>query len=462
MASTSGRKKHSQPGVRSRRFRNWDHLNDNSFSPQDLGPVQRVFHPGTELQITGATIPDAQGDQNRTVHTGRAYKGDGSARILITGLVTGFTIEAVCGSPVIGAGRIQLISGETVCGISISGADGSVFGFYKCDEGTGTTCYDSSGNENHGTIDSITGSTFFTTQNFISYQNEVGYNIGTTTGGALVYIPRDESNPSYDVLGASLAFTGRVKYNLILGSTFCGNVPTTSGTAVIFDNSISAGAVLTNRGLTGATLTPSSRTISFTGTGHFFDVTIVNSSGDMIVHLPCAEGGGLRLYDDSGNNNHATISGITEEAFWEDIYQAEYFKNLVEGFSLFTGTGLRSISIPFHKYKYPLNAAIPTGHSFAGHHFPGTWHNGCETSMYQAAAPELIQADLISGSNFWFSVVGGFKEIWNYNLSGDVNHRIFADIHLESENKWLNFILMGSGLTATDLFDLQVFLWQAP
>ena len=52
--------------------------------------------------------------------------------------------------------------------------------------------------------------------------------------------------------------------------------------------------------------------------------------------------------------------------------------------------------------------------------------------------------------------------IWNYNLSGDVNHRIFADIHLESENKWLNFILMGSGLTATDLFDLQVFLWQAP
>lgn len=47
--------------------------------------------------------------------------------------------------------------------------------WYKADEGAGTTSYDSSGNGRHGTITNATLSTFHSTQNTYSYQNEIGY-----------------------------------------------------------------------------------------------------------------------------------------------------------------------------------------------------------------------------------------------------------------------------------------------
>jgi hypothetical protein len=55
-------------------------------------------------------------------------------------------------------------------------ATSNLTALYKCDEGAGTVSYDSSGNENHGTITNATLSTFHSTQNEYSWQNEVGYN----------------------------------------------------------------------------------------------------------------------------------------------------------------------------------------------------------------------------------------------------------------------------------------------
>lgn len=50
---------------------------------------------------------------------------------------------------------------------------------FKCEEGAGTTSFDSSGNGNHGTIVNATLSTFHTTNYYKkSYLNEEGYNIG--------------------------------------------------------------------------------------------------------------------------------------------------------------------------------------------------------------------------------------------------------------------------------------------
>ena len=48
-------------------------------------------------------------------------------------------------------------------------------GWWKCDEQSGTICYDSSGNANHGTITNATLATFHATQNVWSFQNQVGY-----------------------------------------------------------------------------------------------------------------------------------------------------------------------------------------------------------------------------------------------------------------------------------------------
>ena len=46
--------------------------------------------------------------------------------------------------------------------------------FYKMDEQSGTTSYDSSGNGNNGTITNATLATFHSTQDTYSYQNQVG------------------------------------------------------------------------------------------------------------------------------------------------------------------------------------------------------------------------------------------------------------------------------------------------
>lgn len=86
---------------------------------------------------------------------------------------------------------------------------------YKCDENYGTTCYDSSGNGNHGTIvNAITvtpeenANSIHQYQDIYSYHNEVGYNKSGS-----VFIPRNESitlPPFKDVLGNDLTYFGKV------------------------------------------------------------------------------------------------------------------------------------------------------------------------------------------------------------------------------------------------------------
>jgi hypothetical protein len=60
------------------------------------------------------------------------------------------------------------------------GLENNLFAWFKCDEGDGTTAFDSSGNENHGTITNATLSTFHTTDAGIAYswKNQVGYSEG--------------------------------------------------------------------------------------------------------------------------------------------------------------------------------------------------------------------------------------------------------------------------------------------
>ena len=72
------------------------------------------------------------------------------------------------------SGVLSLYSDSKLWNVKIK--DGSTLkAFYKCDEQAGTTAYDSSGNGYHGTITNATLSTFHSTQDVYSFQNEVGY-----------------------------------------------------------------------------------------------------------------------------------------------------------------------------------------------------------------------------------------------------------------------------------------------
>ncbi len=85
--------------------------------------------------------------------------------------------------------RTQIYNHETTVAMS------DLYAQYKADEQSGTIAYDSSGNENHGTITNATLSTFHSTQNEFSFQNEVGYNGALDFDGTNDYVevPDDEN-----------------------------------------------------------------------------------------------------------------------------------------------------------------------------------------------------------------------------------------------------------------------------
>jgi hypothetical protein len=101
---------------------------------------------------------------------------------------------------------------------------------YKLDEGSGITNYDSSGNENHGTIENAV-SNWGVTQDVMSFQNQVGYNLS----GA-VFTPRDESDPTNDVLGNPLTYTGIRPNDAALINSSCVDLNGTNQAVRVADN----------------------------------------------------------------------------------------------------------------------------------------------------------------------------------------------------------------------------------
>lgn len=107
---------------------------------------------------------------------------------------------------------------------------------YKMDEQAGTTSFDSSGNDRHGTITNATLSTFHSTQDVYSYQNEQGYseytyldgvndfvNVPLTTipsntnftAGGFFYLDTDIANTNLN----NYMFTKNGTFAMLLGHT---------------------------------------------------------------------------------------------------------------------------------------------------------------------------------------------------------------------------------------------------
>lgn len=98
---------------------------------------------------------------------------------------------------------------------------------YKCDEGAGTVARNSGtlGSSADGTITTASEALFHdeSTNSVYSWQNERGYTAGTGANGADIgeFIPRDESDPTRDVAGNLLDYTGPAPHAAILSSP-CG------------------------------------------------------------------------------------------------------------------------------------------------------------------------------------------------------------------------------------------------
>ena len=113
-------------------------------------------------------------------------------------------------------------------------------GYYKLDEQSGSTAYDSSGNGNDGTYVS---SPTHTTQDVYSWQNSVGYRLN----GA-VFVPRDESDTANDVTGTALDYSGSAPRHAKLIGNNCVSLNGSNQYVTVPDHStldIAAGNALT-------------------------------------------------------------------------------------------------------------------------------------------------------------------------------------------------------------------------
>lgn len=196
--------------------------NITSFAKQDkktFNPLSYFDPNGSKLEVfwysktaeaTDTQVIDAVGDETRPVQSGRCYNPDNvNDEIIVAGVgaseISEVSAIGVDGSIITlsksyaslvhtidisgvliwnikawGQGVTPTDSQKRAVTIEESGGQSNLFAWYKADETDGTTAFDSSGNENHGTITNATLSTFHATDVGVTYswQNEVGYSDG--------------------------------------------------------------------------------------------------------------------------------------------------------------------------------------------------------------------------------------------------------------------------------------------
>lgn len=274
--------------------------------------VLKVFINGTEVggSITGV-IPASLFNGTCDLCLG-CHNQNNSAAFEWDGQI--FDARIYAGdSTVLTAAQIQSIYEDGPNNIQFTGQ--SLRAHYKLDEQSGTTCYDSSGNGNNGTIENAV-SNWGVTHDILSFQNQVGFN----TSGA-VYIPRDESDPTNDVLGNPLTNTGRRPNDAALHSSNC---LTADGTLYIAAAHLAGTETVVS---SGGTSTPSisAGRIDFTA-GTCWDLTLSDGT-----HYPLSEGGGIGIHDDSVSGNHGVLTNAVLANAWGGS-QSSYNKNLFDGF----------------------------------------------------------------------------------------------------------------------------------
>jgi hypothetical protein len=329
---------------------------------------------------------------DRLPRRGGCYKGSTTAYITVTGLLATdtYTVGTSSGSISILAGRINIANGISVFDIKIYRA-GVLWAWFKCDENYGTTCYDSSGNGNHGVItNAITvtpeenPNSIHQYQNEFSYHNEVGY-----SKSGSVFVPKDESivlPPFKDVLGNDLQFFGKVPGRAKFVESNCFQQQTSACymtvTGLLATDSVEVFG-------SSAVPTLSAGRMDFVVGSKYYGISILRS-GVLWAYYPMCEAitttTGFTYKDCSGNSRHALLVN----AIYGNESQQNEFHYLQKGFNK---SG--SIYIPKHltndtDYLGDTLTYIQDGKSFLP--------SGCFLRQYQQ--PSLIQADKTSG--VWF------------------------------------------------------------
>lgn len=349
-------------------------------------------------------------------------------------------------------------------------------GFYPLAEGSGSTAYDVSGNDNHGTLTNFTLSNAWgTTQDvyhynilngFTQYIRFDGVNDYAQTTTQLYSETLDfeiklkfkavsTTNPValFSTIGAG---DGRMRLaiststgllNLFIGHT-SGNASGTAATGGVYDGDVHE-ICMKRVGSTMSVDIDNSQVISFTYTheidsssgfrlgalygttpssffldGAMKDVMIYDENSTLVFHVPCNESKGSTLTDIVGGND-LTVINSTEADFWAETVPAVS--------STLDATG-ESLSNP-----------------------SGEFHNGAETKLNAPECPALRVADdakttsrLFSGASPVDIGYGDFEEDF------DSEGFYFSDTSTNREYK--NLLIFDEEKVSSDLTDIQTFL----
>lgn len=333
---------------------------------------------------------------------------------------------------------------------------------YNCEEGDGTTAFDSSGNENHGTITNATLSTFHTTDAGMGYSwlNQVGFtesdgstyylnndNTGLIPSGVL--IPRDESNPTkcaaYLSGGtqADLDQVGLVKLNANFVESNCGTLDGANDYAQ-FNYDLTGLSITSYEGTATPTIDTVNDRITLTA-GTFYNLVL--SDGN---EFPICEGGGTKSECVTDDSKHITWANITEASFWGDT-QDTFHYNITKGCSIITHATNPTKYIPYQSDGTPTHYTTAIGETKT--EAPaGAWHNDAETKLKMSVvAPSLKDAA------FWYSSgtpqARGYSDIVKNYASANVT---FADISVTNQKK--NLVTYDSAQSGSALSDIEEFL----
>lgn len=226
-----------------------------------------------------------------------------------------------------------------------------------------------------------------------SNSNNMTGDVRNLTLDGVVYdsqiIPRDESDPTNDVLGNSLQYSGRAK---IPGQAIEANCFTADGV----DDYIAAAHLVGTETVvsSGGTSTPtiSAGRIDFTA-GTCWNLLLSDGTS-----YPLAEGGGATVYDVSDGGNNGTITNATTTpgaGCWANT-QDSYHRNLSNGFELYDddATGLLFIRVPYLDDGSKITPTI-SGYTKVRDNDAGKYHNSAESTI------DMTGGVLIADSESW-------------------------------------------------------------
>ena len=254
--------------------------------------------------------------------------------------------------------------------------------------------------------------------------------------------PRDESNPTHDVLGKTLDHVGRVKLSPKLVGSNCAT-PDGSNDYAQINYDLTGLSITSYEGTATPTIDTVNDRITFTS-GTFYNLVL--SDGN---EFPICEGGGTKSECVTDDDKHITWVNVTESSFWLSR-QNSFHYNANYGCSIITHSTNPTKYIPYQKNGTPTHYIMAIGETKT--EAPaGTWNNGAETKIQYEAIPPSIR-----NNSFFFT--GTTRESRGYaDIVANYNNddTTFTDITVDNEYK--NMVVANEALTGSDLATIEKF-----